>query len=790
MAYSLQQQTKLYSFPNPLAHPKIKADKEKWGIPLARAIWTAYQQSDFRNLFGDTYTYEQYLKYAFGDQDKTKYQYSTDGNPTDKFKGFTPRIKDDIKNYATKRIRLVIEDLENMRYDPTINISDPGSINRKKDYEIKLRLAMEQQKFFRKLSELTGTNMFPQGVNPNNIPMDDDDLSIEMELNYKDRLASELETGIAYHLSANEYESLKSDINFDKAVIGGSVLCAKMDQFARPEISRIRPDRAIIPDSDDPYYRNMQYGGYIEYMSIADFKKNHNGEFGETEEEIIIRNHSVRPGELYSNSSATIEYKDYDLNVIPIMYFEHKTTNEIVNKEYTDKNGNRRFVEQDYDYYKTPGQQKKFRDRYGKERKLHRTPYTAIYKGYWIVNSEYMYGYGPKEYNLYTKQGGKISDPSLSFIVATPGMRDGVNNGLMKQMIPVLDDLQHDNLKIQETLSNPFPGGVQIDLFALRKAQFDWGGQKMKPDDLISMAMKNKIFIIDTSGGNYAPGSNYEAVREMNIGHQLADQIQLLQQHLYELDEIIGYNPVSSGSPNLSERTPVRVAQQQQQTTNKALGFLFKADKFIFKQLCKTLAGLHIMSVKENEEFYKKILGEESVKFLLNEDMDFDEVDWGLDIEPRPTHDEWQYFYQQLEKLEQAGSITTSDKLAIQRYTNLRKAEAYMRVMEKRRKREEQQFAMEQERARSQDVMQQNQQKAQLAIQEEQAKANTERIKGNEERTTLKLKSKLMREEIQLRESLTGVTKLEVAEQNNVAQLLQKALEVVTKNNESNQKTS
>ncbi len=765
------------AFPNPLAHPKVKADKKKWGLPLAWAIYTNYQMTGYKTLFGDSVVYDNYLSYAFGEQDKSKYAPGTDGDPKDVFHQFIPRIKDDIKNYASKRIRIVCEKLENNRFDPIANVTDSSAIDRRKDYESRLRLSMEQQSFLAELTEMTGVNQFPEGVDPKNLPFDEDDLRIDMELNYKDKISMKLEKGMSYHLSHNDYETAKAEIDFDLAVIGGACLHVGMDQNYRPTIKRIRPDLAIVPEASDPFYRNMPYGGYIEYMSVHDFRMHHNGELSKEEEEHVIRTYSESPSAPYvKNMGSNVDLRD--ANTIPVMYFEYKSTNEEVHLEYKDSNGNDRFIEKDYNYYKTFPQRNKFKEKYGASRKLHRKPYPAIYKGYWVVGTDCIYQYGPKEFTVYDRQGGKIGDPMIGFIVCTPGVRDGRSAGLIKQMIPVLDDLQFIELKIQETLANPFPGGAVIDLFALRKANFTLGGKALKPEDLIKMAFKNKLVLIDTQDGNYAAGSNYTAVQEMNLGVPLADQLQLLQHRLIELDEIIGYNQSTNSSPTLSDRTPVRVANMQQQNTDLALGFLYRADYFMFKQTCKLLAGLHLLALKYDPEHYSHIFGEDTVEFLNSDEFDPDEIEYGIEIEPRPTDDEWNIFYARLEKLESEGRLSASDIIQIQRFNNLKQAQTYMRVLEKRREREAHQRQMELVDAQTAGNIEAVKTRGQLIHETESAKQETERVKGEQERQNLLLKHKLMMEQIERRESLGGFTKDFLQDKKGQVDVLLKAMEL------------
>jgi hypothetical protein len=735
----------VHPFPNELSHPRVKADKIKWGLPLAKAIWSSYLVSGFNSIFGDPVVYEKYLQYAFGQQTTNYNQQKAPGD--EKIAGYVPKFKTGIKNYATRRIRTAVNRLASQQYDPNVSCTDPISIDRKLDYESKLKLAMMDQEFLAEMSQRTGVNQFPEGVDPNEIPMDDDDKQLHMDLNYKDWLTMEIEEGIQHHLRRNNWEDIKEEINFDMGLINAGVLSIGMDTSGKPFIKRISPDKAIIPDSTDPYFRKIPFAGYYEDMTVAQFRKSHNGEFTTSEETDIIKNCSKTPANRFIKATST-EVNPTDLNTMRVMYFEYKTTNEMVNTEYVDEYGNERFIEQDYNYYKSAREQEKFKQKYGNARKLHRTPYTAVYRGYWIVDSDYIYGYGLKNHTVYQNEQGKYGEPMLGVIVVTPGMKENYGASLMQQMIPVLDDLYYDNEKINETLASPFPGGVAIDLYALRKANFAINGTKLEPDQLIKLAMKNKIFIFDSSDGSYAQGSNYQAVQELNIGLQLSDRLQIMQQHLVELDEIIGQNQVVGASPQLSERTPVRVAQMQEKNADVAMGHLFKADMFIFKQACRILAGLHLQAIKYNKEHYTNIFGKASVEFLSNPKFDFDNIDLGIDVEPRPRAEEWDAFYMELDQLVQSGQLSASDKIAIKRFTNLKKAQNYMAVIEKRRSAAAAQ-GKEQDVQMNAMVQQQSMQaKAQAEIMVLEKQKELDALKAEEQRKTLLLQHQLKMREL------------------------------------------
>jgi hypothetical protein len=155
-----------------------------------------------------------------------------------------------------------------------------------------------------------------------------------------------------------------------------------------------------------------------------------------------------------------------------------------------------------------------------------------------------------------------------------------------------------------------------------------------------------------------------------------------MREELSQLDEIIGFNRVSSGS-DISPEKGKAVAQMENQATDVNLDHLYRADKGLVKEIYKAVGHLHRMSVIINPEYYIPIFGEESVARILAS-APYDEI--GIDVEAQPTAAEWQDFYNDIDSLSKTGALLPEDKVALRRFNSLKQAQSYLRVLSRKRK--------------------------------------------------------------------------------------------------------
>src|SRR3990167_5280385 len=706
-----------HPFPNELAHPNVKADKLKWGIHVAKAIWSAANSTNAPNaFFKKRIAYENSLKVAFGQQDTSKWKPYLGINPKDKAGQWITAIDWRSKNYATKLLRMVIEKLRSVNYDAYVEMTDPTSINLKENARAKLNVIMEHHEFLTFMSQYTNRDFI--GMSPEDIPLNDEDVDVNMEMSYKDRLAVELEDGINYRLKRNNWEQLYELLKFDIATFNASCLYINTDDFNRTTVERIYPGNGITPESDTPYFQDIRYGAHISYPTVAELKSMAGDELNNDDIKSIFDQVSNQKSFFETERSEVLDYKDTER--VRVLNFRYATTNEVVYLEYTDETGRQRFIEKDYDYYKTFKQQEKFKNKFEDGRKLHRKPVTVIYEGKWVIDTSYIFKYGLKANTYYQKIKGKVGEPLLGYIFVNADYFEGRSVSLMEHIEPTIDELEILDKRIQKELSTPFPGGVQIDVNALAKMKFTFQGKIPEMGDIIEMAINQKIFLVDSSQlSNYnQPGSTQQAVVALQAsGHTLVELMNMMQFRLMELKDLIGFNPTSAASQVNPDQLKA-VSQMQIVETNTALGSFFRAGKFVFNELSKILAGIHFIEMKNDTQGqYDDVFGTDSVDFIRNAD----DVDFGIYVEARPTEEDWKRFEMELSQEVGKGTITEGDKIAILRFKNLKKAQTYMRSIERKRQRMEQQAQERQIMMNAQVQQQSNQQANQNRMTELQA---------------------------------------------------------------------
>lgn len=675
----IQNTDGLSPFPNELAHPNKKEDK-KWGLQAAKAIWSRAKSSNGPDAFyKKRREYEENLKLAFGEQDTTRYKQPLGINPQDQTSSWVRAILWDNKNYATKIVRIVKEKLVSAEYDANIDTIDPTSISMRENMRGKLRTVMRHQAFLAEMSQFTGQDLL--GMPMDQIPLNDEDVDVHLELNEKDRVAVELEDGVIYYLDRNNWNTVSEAVALDLTVHNDAMIYITSDDDNNAVFERIYPGNGIMPESETPYFLNAPYAAHLIYPTIAELKRMAGDELDDDKIHDIFNQHSMQRGSnQQSDRGDDIDYRD--VNRTMVLCFRYKTTNEMVYLDYTDAKGNPRFIEKDYDYYKTPKQQKKFTSKYP-DRKLVRQPYTQIYDGYWVVGTDYLFKYGPKANTFYTKSRGKLGEPLIGYATVSVDFFEGKSVGLMKHIRPTIDELEILDKRIQKLLATPFPEGVQIDINALRDLKLTFRGKELGMGDFIEMAIQQKIFIIDSAKGiPYQAGSIYEAVKGVETpGVGLQDLLAMMQQKMFELEEIIGFNRASAARQVHPDQGKA-VTQMQMMQTDTAMGSFYRADKFLFEEVVKCLAGHHLLNIKNDDTGkYDAIFGSDSTDFIRNAE----DIDIGIRIEARPSREEWEEFYMRLDEAVSRGAITESDRIAIKRFNNLKKAQAYMRSMERKR---------------------------------------------------------------------------------------------------------
>ncbi|KKN04151.1 hypothetical protein LCGC14_1100370 [marine sediment metagenome] len=677
-----------YPFPEDNVNPRIKEDKKMWGLQVPKAIW-------YNRAFNNPYLFynvrrDYYLRidFALGLNNPDEFKPMLGINPREAQKTFLPNMDWSIKNYATKRVNIATAKIVNQRYDPQFQPGDPFSIDREKDYKAKLKAYMEQQKFLQEVNQLLGIDVqtTPEDIDPDLMPQNDTEAEIHMKVHYKDRGAAWLEKRVLHFLDRNRYEEIKSEGAFYEFVLGVRIEHVGSDAYGRPQIRSINPAKYICPYLPTQYPTNLQYGADIEFYEVADARKLWEGEFTKDEEDYIIRNHATTEQLYYDNFGGG--NNSASTKKIGILRFEYRSVDERVYVESQDKFNNTRFVERDYNFYRSPQQQAKFHEKFGDKASLIRDGVDTVYSGYWIVNSDITFKYGRQSWQ--EGEWGALGQGRIGYKVAAPNLKDGKVVATIDMMIPILRELQRYHLKVQHIAAASVPKGIAIDLEALRRADLKGiDGKAMTDLEKIAFYQQSGIYVFNPGDGNiYGKGASQKPIYEIENGvaKDIVYFTELSREALLQLDEVIGLNQVSSASPSVHERKGARVAQMQNQSTENALYYLYAADAHIYKEVCKSLGIKAIQSELMNPGYYKEVFGQSSADFIR--EFRLDKIDFGLRLEIQPSNEEWQQFYGEAMEARKDGIITMSQFLLLKRVPTLKEAEALFRLFEERARRQ------------------------------------------------------------------------------------------------------
>ena len=684
MTGSSQNNSTSFPFPDDNVKPKIKEDKMLWGLPLAKAIWNSRAFNNPNLFYNVRNEYYERINFALGLNNPNEFKPALGINPTEAQQTFIPNMDWTIKNYATKRVNIATAKITNRFYDPVFQPGDPFSLDREKNYRAKLKSYMDQQEFLQEMNKIISVDTSPEDVDPDLMPQNDTELDIHMKINYKDRGAAWLEKRVKHFFDRNRYPDIKSEGAFNQFVLGARVELVDSDGYGRPRVKSISPAKAILPFFETPYPTNLEYGAHIDFYDIPSARKLWEGAFTVDEEAHIIENYSTTEQLSYENSYGQ---NSTSTRKIRILHFEKRTIDDKVFVDSKDTFGNKRFVERDFDFYKSPQQQAKFHEKNGDRAKLIRQGVSTVYSGYWIVDSDYIFDYGRKKWQ--EGEWGALGEGCIGYKVVAPNLKDGIVVSTMDQMIPVLRELQRYHLKIQQVVAAAVPKGIAIDLEALRKAKLTGpNGKDLSDLEKIKMFQQTGIMIFNPGDGSvYGKGSTNKPIIEIENGmaQDIIHYTSLVTMALGQLDEVIGLNEMSAASP-VHERKGARVAQMQQQSTETALWYLYEADAHIYREVSKSLAIKAIQSELYKPDYYKEAFGESSAEFIRKFRMD--KVDFGLILEIQPSNDQWQEFYVEVKEAQTKGFVTLSQSVLLKRVPTLKEAESLLGLFEERSRRQ------------------------------------------------------------------------------------------------------
>jgi len=544
-------------------------------------------------------------------------------------------------------------------------------------------------------------------------PEDLEELEMRMEFGPKLTRAMDIEESVQMIFYETETDKILDAVAEDNVDFGVSIVKEGLDENNKVTVRKVYPGSFGCSYTEQPDFSDITWGFEVIPVKLSDLSKTFN-----EDQMAIIRSHAEgRYGNPSTMGTSSVETNGYDLFKTEVLDFEFISYNKRVTEETTDKNGNIRI---------SKASPKKEGKNTSKNSYTSKT-IEALYKGKWVIGTEYIYDYGLAENQKRTVEVKTMSKTKLSYHIQAASFHNMRSVGLTEQMIPIIDDINIANYKLRNFRNRLVPNGFDIDLAAIEGVALGKGGQAMKPIDVLDMFFETGILISRRSGISMDKNVNYKAINAIsnNMADHIVQIIQDINQSKQALREISGLNELTDGStPNA--RTLTTIAQMANESTNNALWYMLNSRRKLIESLARGVTQRLKTAIKNGPyDGYNKSTGRH-----IRVPESIAHYDYDIMVEDRPGDEQRQMVMQLMLEDIRAGYISHSEVINILYTNNLKRSAMLLAYKVEKGKQRIQNEAMAREQANSQMQAQINEQAEMLKheMAEEQHQREMEKI--------------------------------------------------------------
>lgn len=660
-----------------------------------------------------------------------------------------------------KFVDIVVNGMSDRLFKVKAYAQDAMSQSKRSKYQNMIEGQMAAKPLLNIIQEKAGVNPFT--VNPDDLPANDEELALYMQLNYKPAIEIAEEEAINTMLEENKYIDIRKRLDYDLTVLGISTAKHEFLPGSGVEVKYVDPANVIYSYTEDPHFKDCFYWGEVKTVPITELLKIDPKLTKEDLEEIS------KSGQSWYDYYNTAQYYDNDIfyrDTVTLMYFNYKTTKKMVyKKKVNEETGSTKVIEKD-DQFNPP---QEMMDE-GNFEKLSKT-IDVWYDGVMVMGTNYILKWNLAENMVRPKSTSQHALPN--YVAVAPRMYKGVIESLVRRMIPFADLIQITHLKLQQVISKVVPDGVFIDADGLNEVDLGTGNA-YNPEDALRLYFQTGSVI----GRSYTQDGEYNNARvpiQQLTSNSGASKTQMLignyNHYMNMLRSVTGLNEARDGSmpdPN----SLVGVQKLAALNSNTATRHILNGSLYMFRTISEALT-YRIADVLEysdfKDDFINKI-GKYNVS-ILNDIKDLYIYDFGIFIEVAPDEEEKAQLEQNIQMALSKGDINLEDAIDIRELKNIKLANQLLKVKRKSKQDREEKMAMQSQQMQAQQQMQSQQMAAQAAMQKLQMESQAQmqisqaelQSKLNLKEQEAQLKLMLMEREFEMNLQLRGMESSQLA---------------------------
>ena len=573
-----------------------------------------------------------------------------------------------------------------------------------------------------------------QENDPEKLPDSEEELSLHMQLDYKQAVELAEEQAINVLLENSDYDLTRRRVLYDLTVLGIGATKTSFNWSSGAKAEYVDPANLVYSYTKSPYFEDVYYIGEIKEIPINELVK----QFTDLKEE-DIKSILNKKGLLYNYSNNS------DKNKVDVLYFNYKSHMNNVYKLKKTVSGSEKVIEKD-DQFNPP----KDKQEGGKFEKLERVIET-IYEGVYLIGADKLLKWKMADNMMRTDSD--FSSVKMNYQIVAPRMYEGKIESIVSRITSFADMIQLTHLKLQQVMARMVPDGVYLDADGL--AEVDLGnGTNYNPQEALNMFFQTGSVIgrSFTSEGDQNPGKVpiQQISNGVNSG-KLQSLISTYNYYLQMIRDVTGLNEARDASTP-DRNALVGVQKIAAANSNTATRHILQSMLYITAEVaeCLSLRIADIIEYSPTRDAFIRALGAHNVA-TLKEMNNLHLYDFGIFIELMPDDEEKQMLENNIQVALGQRLIDLDDAIDLRNVRNIKLANQLLKV--KRKKKMQRDQAMQKQNMQSQS--QANQQTQQAAAQAEIQK-NQARIQGDVqlEQTKNQLRTQYLQAEVEAKKQL------------------------------------
>ena len=670
--------------PNSVFPSQVVSDAEKSSLEYGRQVAQAvesewFNQGGYGNRFATNFNHFNSLRlYARGEQPVQKYKDELAIN------GDLSYLNLDWKPVPviSKFVDIVTNGMTEKKYEISAYAQDPESIKKRTDYASALMEDMAAKEQLLKLKNNLGIDAFNTS-NPEELPQSKEELSLHMQLDYKQSIEIAEEEVINQVLAKNKFDEIRKRFNYDLTVIGIGAVKTTWNKANGVKVEYCDPANLVYSYTEDPNFEDIYYIGEVKGVTIPELKK----QFPNIPQEELKRIEEM-PG----NRDRITGWKGYDENTVQVLYFEYKTYNNQVFKIKTGLNGLEKVIQKSDDF--NPPENDTFK-------KVSRS-IEVLYCGAKVLGTNTMLKWELSE-NM-TRPFADTTKVEMNYVLCAPRMYNGRIESVVSKITGFADMIQITHLKLQQVMTRMVPDGVFLDIDGL--AEVDLGnGTNYNAAEALNMYFQTGSVLgrSMTQDGELNRGKvPIQELTSSSGGAKIQSLIQTYQYYLQMIRDVTGLNEARDGSAPAKDAL-VGLQKMAANQSNVATRHILQASCYLTLRACENISmriadSLQFALTANSLKNSITIFNVETLKEISNLNLH----DFGIFFELEPDDEEKAQLEQNIRDALKMGGINLEDAIDIRRIKNLQLANEMLKDKTKKKIQQAQQAQQANIQAQSQ----------------------------------------------------------------------------------------